>query len=158
MTGRDDGHFSMVQRVRFGDLDAMQHMNNVEFLRFFETARIDFITQLRPEHRPGNAEGGFGFIFAECHIAYRSPVHYDEEIRTYIRPAELRRSSIKLAFEMRVEGDGRLAAEGWGTLVGYDYEAARVQRIPAPLVERLEPLLPEPDPAEAEPDPAQGVG
>ncbi len=52
--GREDGagaareDFSMVQRVRFGDLDAMQHMNNVEFLRFFETARIDFITQLAP--------------------------------------------------------------------------------------------------------------
>ena len=62
----------MVQRVRFGDLDAMQHMNNVEFLRFFETARIDFITQLVPEHRPGSPNG-FGFIFAECHIAYRAP-------------------------------------------------------------------------------------
>ena len=32
MTG--DDRFSLVQRVRFGDLDALQHMNNVEFLRF----------------------------------------------------------------------------------------------------------------------------
>ena len=45
--------WSMVQRVRFGDLDAMQHLNTVEFLRFFETARIEFITTLFPEHKPG---------------------------------------------------------------------------------------------------------
>jgi acyl-CoA thioester hydrolase len=132
--------FSTVQRVRFGDLDAMQHMNNVEFLRFFETARIDFITQLVPEHHPGQPNG-FGFIFAECHINYRAPAHYDERIRTWIRPIELKRSSIKLGFEMVTEGDDRLVAEGWGTLVGYDYDAGRAQPIPDALRERVEPLL-----------------
>jgi acyl-CoA thioesterase FadM len=57
--------FSMVQKVRFGDLDAMQHLNNVEFLRFFETARIEYIGTLFPEHSPDRAQD-FGFIFAEC--------------------------------------------------------------------------------------------
>ena len=28
-----------VERVRFGDLDAMRHLNNVVFLRYFESAR-----------------------------------------------------------------------------------------------------------------------
>ena len=132
--------FSMVQRVRFGDLDAMQHMNNVEFLRFFETARIDFITQLAPEHDPGQP-GGFGFIFAECHISYRAPAHYNELIRTWIRPVELKRSSLRLGFEMRAEGHDRLVAEGWGTLVGYDYEAGRARPIPDAFRERVEPLI-----------------
>jgi acyl-CoA thioester hydrolase len=130
----------MVQRVRFGDLDAMQHMNNVEFLRFFETARIDYITQLVPEHRPGSPNG-FGFIFAECHIAYRAPAHYNDEIRTWIWPAELKRSSLKLGFEMRRESDDRVVAEGWGTLVGYDYERGEAHPIPDSLRERVEPLL-----------------
>jgi acyl-CoA thioester hydrolase len=134
--------FSMVQRVRFGDLDAMQHMNNVEFLRFFETARIDYITQLVPEHDPGRPNG-FGFIFAECHINYRAPAHYNDEIRTWIRPVELKRSSIRLSFEMRTEGDDRLVADGWGTLVGYDYEQGQAQPIPDGLRERVEPLLSE---------------
>ncbi len=137
--GARDG-FSMVQRVRFGDLDAMQHMNNVEFLRFFETARIDFITQLAPEHNPGQPNG-FGFIFAECHINYRAPAHYDERIRTWIRPIELKRSSIRLGFEMRTEADDRLVAEGWGTLVGYDYAAGSAHPIPDAFRERVEPLL-----------------
>ena len=130
----------MVQRVRFGDLDAMQHMNNVEFLRFFETARIDFITELAPDHDPGHPDG-FGFIFAECHINYRAPAHYNDEIRTWIRPAELKRSSLKLEFEMRTEEGDRLVAEGWGTLVGYDYEAGSAQPIPNAFRERVEPLL-----------------
>ena len=60
--------FSYVERVRFGDLDAMQHMNNVEFLRFFETARIEYLTHLVPDHRPTRRQD-FGFIFAECRIS-----------------------------------------------------------------------------------------
>ena len=132
--------FSIVQKVRFGDLDAMQHMNNVEFLRFFETARIEYIATLAPGHSP-TSRRVFGFIFAECHIAYRSPAHYGEEIRTFIWPAELARSSLKLGFEMRVEGDDRVVADGWGTVVGYDYEAGRTQPIPDELRERIEPSL-----------------
>ena len=131
--------FSVVQRVRFGELDAMQHMNNVEFLRFFETARIDYLTTVAPEHEPGSRK--FGFIFAECHIRYRSPAHYGEDIRTWIWPGELRRSSIRLEFEMRVEADDRLVADGWGALVGYDYEAGAAQPLPDAVRERVEPLL-----------------
>ncbi|GAC1316997.1 MAG: thioesterase family protein [Thermoleophilaceae bacterium] len=129
--------FSVVERVRFGDLDAMQHMNNVEFLRFFETARIDYLATLVPGLTPTDRRS-FGFIFAECHIAYRAPAFFGDEIRTEIRPSELRRSSIRLDFEMRVERDARLVAEGFGVLVGYDYDAGGAQPIPDALRERLE--------------------
>ena len=136
--------FSTLQRVRFGDLDAMQHMNNVEFLRFFETARIDYLRQLSPEHAP-TAKKQFGFIFAECHIAYRAPAFFDDAIRTYVWPQELRRSSLKLGFEMRVHAEDRLVADGWGTLVGYDYDAGESRPIPDVLRERIEPQIPAPD-------------
>jgi acyl-CoA thioester hydrolase len=138
--GAPETAFSMVQRVRFGDLDAMQHMNNVEYLRFFETARIDYLMGILPEHNPGSRRQ-FGFIFAECHIAYRSPAHFGEEIRTYVWPTALERSSIRLEFAMRSETDGRLLAEGYGVLVGYDYAAGESRPVPDELRERLQPEL-----------------
>ena len=127
--------FSMVQRVRFGDLDAMQHMNNVEFLRFFETARIDYLMGVVPEHHPGSRQQ-FGFIFAECHIAYRSPVLFDEEVTIGCAIADVRRSSFRVTFEMHVAG--RLAADGYGVLVGFDYDAQRAARLPEGLKGRME--------------------
>ena len=80
-----DWPFAYVDRVRFGDLDAMRHLNNVAFLGFFESARIAFMAEVIPEHGP-RAPDDFGLIFAECHITYRSPAFFDEEIRTQIRP------------------------------------------------------------------------
>jgi acyl-CoA thioester hydrolase len=115
-------------------------MNNVEFLRFFETARIDWFTRVLPQHSPGSRRS-FGFIFAECHIAYRAPAFFNDEIRTWIRPSEMKRSSIRLDFEMRVEADDRLVADGWGTLVGYDYDAGAPRPLPDAVRDRVAPLL-----------------
>ncbi len=124
------------ERVRFGDLDAMRHLNNVVFLRYFETARIAFLRRLMPGHDPAAPEGGGdGLIFAECHIAYRSPVHFDEEVAVECSIGEVRRSAFQVVFAMRV-GD-RLAAEGYGWLVGFDYAAQRAAPLSDGLRERL---------------------
>ncbi|HEY7076446.1 MAG TPA: thioesterase family protein [Solirubrobacteraceae bacterium] len=123
--------------VRFGDLDAMRHLNNVVFLRYFETARINFVRSLWPGSDPGAPElGRFGLILAECHIAYRSPVQLDEEVAVGCWVGEVRRSAFNVSFDMRV-GE-RLAAEGWCWLVGFDYAAQRAQPLPDDLRERLE--------------------
>jgi acyl-CoA thioester hydrolase len=132
--------WSLVQRVRFGDVDALQHMNNVVFLRFFETARIAWFGEILPEHSP-ILQRPFGFIFAECHIVYRAPAYFGDDIRTSIRPSELRHMSVKLDFEMRADGDDRLVADGWGLLVGYDYDVNKPRRVPAEVRDRIAPLL-----------------
>jgi len=130
-----DWPYAHVDKVRFGDLDAMRHVNNVAFLTFFEDARIQYISE-----RAGNdptTRRGFGLIFAECRINYRAPAFYDEEIRTCIRAGEVRRSSARLEFAMFAVGDDRLLAEGYGTVVGYDYAAGR----PMPLPESFKAAL-----------------
>ena len=125
-----------VERVRFGDLDAMRHLNNVVFLRYFETARIGYLNRVLDHHDPVNRDGaGFGFIFASCRIDYRSPAHFDEEVAIRVRPAEIGTKSLKLEFDMRV-GE-RLIAEGHGVLVGYDYEVGRTVPLPDALKDRL---------------------
>jgi acyl-CoA thioester hydrolase len=127
----NDWAYCHVDRVRFGDLDAMRHLNNVAFLEFFEMARIMYIQQLLGDDP--TTRKGFGLIFAECKINYRAPAFFDDEIRTCVRPAEIARSSVKLAFAMRRVGDERLLAEGYGVVVGYDYAAGRSMALPEPF-------------------------
>ena len=45
---------------------------------------------------------------------------------------------------MIVEADDRKVAEGYGTLVGYDYDAGKPQPLPDELRERVEPELRDP--------------
>lgn len=133
MTG--DWAFSQERRVEFGELDAMGHVNNVVFLRYFETGRIAFLREVAPDHDPANPDD-FGVIFAECHINYRSPGQYEDVIVTRIRPGWVRRSAFQVEFRMERE-DGTLLTEGYGVLVGYDYSGGRSTPLPAALRERL---------------------
>jgi acyl-CoA thioester hydrolase len=115
----------------------MRHLNNVVFLRYFESARIAFLSSLAPEHSPANPErGAYGFIFAEGHISYRSPVHFDEEVAVSCSIGEVRRSAFRIDFEMHV-GERR-AADGYGWLVGFDYAEEKAIRLPDDLREALE--------------------
>ena len=121
--------FVHTERVRFGDLDAMRHLNNVVFLRYFETARIVYLRELVPSHDPAHPENdAFGLIFAECHINYRSPVHFDEEVAVACSIGNVKRSSFRVEFDMRV--GSRLAAEGYGVLVGFDYAEQAAAQLP----------------------------
>ena len=129
--------FVHTEKVRFGDLDAMRHLNNVVFLRYFETARIAYLRELVPSHDPASPEGdAFGLIFAECHINYRSPVHFDEAVDVRCSIGNVKRSSFRVEFEMRV--GTRLAAEGYGVLVGFDYVSQQAAQLPEELRETLE--------------------
>jgi acyl-CoA thioester hydrolase len=128
--------FTHIERVRFGDLDAMRHLNNVVFLRYFETARIAYLREIVPGHDPANPEAdAFGLIFAECHINYRSPVQFDEEVAVGCWIGEVRRSAFRVDFDMHV-GE-RAAADGYGWLVGFDYEAQEARPLPDDLRVRL---------------------
>jgi acyl-CoA thioester hydrolase len=117
-----------VDRVRFADLDALRHLNNVSALGFFEDARIQYISGLLGNDPITRRQ--FGLIFAECRVNYRAPAFYDEEIRTCLRPGEIARSSVRLEFAMFAVGDDRLIAEGYGVVVGYDYAAGRSMPLP----------------------------
>lgn len=138
MTATPGWAYEYVDRVRFGDLDAMRHLNNVAFLGFFESARISYITSIVPEHRPAEPERDFGLIFAEAHINYRAPGFFPDEIRTLVRPAQMSRSSFRMEFRMETTEDDRLLAEGWGALVGYDYVAGAACPLPDPFRATLE--------------------
>jgi acyl-CoA thioester hydrolase len=129
--------FSFRDRIRYGDLDTNGHLNNVAYHQFFESARVAYVHELFPEIDPLGREAAFGMIFAETHVRFASPGFYEEVLRVDVRVAEVKRSSVKLAFEMVCEADGRLLAEGWGTLVGYDYAENRAASLPDDVAARL---------------------
>jgi acyl-CoA thioester hydrolase len=127
--------FVHCERVRYGDLDANRHLNNVVFQRYFETAWISYRGTLGVPVDPF-IETGFELIFAEFHINYRSPVQFDEELDTALTITDIKRSSFRVGFEMRV-GE-RLCAEGYGVYVGFDYEEQRAIPLPESLRARFE--------------------
>jgi acyl-CoA thioester hydrolase len=122
----DAFRFSVTVDVRWRDLDALSHVNNAVYFTYLEQARVGYLQQLGllPD-----TPWGIGFILAEAHCRFKSPLTLSERVTIRIRVSELGRSSF--IFEYRMEGeDGRLAAEARTTQVCYDYEDRHTVSIP----------------------------
>lgn len=60
--------------VAWGDMDAAQHVNNIMYLRYLETARIQYLEDIGF----GFGQGNVGIILAEVKVKYRIPVTFPD--------------------------------------------------------------------------------
>ena len=114
--------------VRWFDLDAYQHVNNVQFLRFLEEARVDFLFALAP--REGAKSLKEGVVIARHEIDYKRPLHYRPEpvpVETWV--TDIKAASFALSYEVRDEHV--LYARASSVLVPYNFVDDRPRRITA---------------------------
>ncbi len=129
--------------VRFGDTDAMGHVNNATYLAYLEAARAAYY--LRITGHPfgtGPDAARHTFVIAEAHLAYRAPAFFGEPLVVEARIAWISRSSF--GFEYRVVSEGgpiapaRTIADGATSQVMVDPVSGRVARFPADLLGAIE--------------------
>jgi acyl-CoA thioester hydrolase len=125
------------QAVQWGDMDAAQHVNNTVYLRYFESARIEFFNQIGFMDFTG--DDGVGPILAEISCKYKAPLTFPDNIKITARI--LRDSITDYGFVMQhlvySEKLQRIAAEGMSRIVCYDYKSRQKTLISSELKEKL---------------------
>ena len=117
-------------QVRWGDMDALGHVNNAEYLRYFEQSRIAWLETL------GFATTGTGTgpILAKISVTYLKPIVYPSELEVRLYASHVGNTSFTLASEIV---NGRDAAErfteGEFLTVWVDYEQSKSVPIPEKL-------------------------
>ncbi len=129
--------------VRFGDTDAMGHVNNAVYLTYVELARAGYYRAVTGGRIGiGATEREQSFILAEARLGFRQPAFFGEILWVEARTASIGRSSFTMEFRMTAEespyGRARLVATGSTVQVGFDYEAGRAQPLRDGVVEGLE--------------------
>ena len=113
--------------IRWGDMDAMGHVNNTIYFRYMEQARISWFEAIGA--RSGVKGQGPVIVNASCTFIKQLVYPGDVEIKTFI--GELGRSSVQTYLELRPSYDPeRIYAEGAAKVVWVDY--AREKSVPLP--------------------------
>jgi acyl-CoA thioester hydrolase len=123
--------------VQWGDQDAFGHVNNVVYLRWFESARIAYF------ERAGVllSMPSVGPILARQIIDYRLPLKYPDAVRVSATVKAMGRTSFTMGLRMRSKSNERaIAAEGEAVMVLLDYNANKPIPLPADLRARIEAL------------------
>ncbi|MDZ7602609.1 MAG: thioesterase family protein [Hoeflea sp.] len=113
--------------VRWGDMDALGHVNSTVYFRFAEQARIDWMTSLGFADIVAVAEGPV-IINASC--TFLKPITFPAtvEVRTLIgKPGK---SSLPTYYEMRCVGEDTLYAEGAAKIVWWNPRTGKSQPLP----------------------------
>jgi acyl-CoA thioester hydrolase len=108
--------------IRWGDMDAMGHVNNVTYFRYLEQARIEWFDQIGC--MPDRDGEGPVIVNADCTFLRQLAYPGGIEVRTFI--GAIGRSSFETLHEIRrVDQPDVLAAEGSAKLVWINFPTGK---------------------------------
>ena len=122
--------------VRWGDMDALGHVNNIVYLQYFETVRIEYLVRLGIDP-PGPAWREFGLIIAANSCRFAAPVTYPDTLSLGARVSALGEDRLIMEHVAASQKLGRVAAEGDAVVVSYDYVAGRRIALPPDIREAI---------------------
>ncbi|MCX7563202.1 thioesterase family protein [Xanthomonadaceae bacterium XH05] len=112
--------------VRWGDLDAFNHVNNTIYLRYLEEARVQWLHAMANDW----SEVSTAPVMAAIQLDYRQPIGWPAEIVVTHSIARIGNTSLTLANRIESADRQTLHAEGEVVLVWID--RATGQPVPLP--------------------------
>lgn len=113
-----DFHFLERFPVPFHDIDLLQHVNNVSYVRWLETARCNYFERVLG----GCLTGSKSMIVARLEMNYEQSIDYREQVAIGCRVSRIGRKSFDVAFEIWNQTRNQRAAHGFSTMVAFNYE------------------------------------
>ena len=118
--------------VRWGDLDAMGHVNNTIYFRYFESVRIEWLARVGALPNPE----GVGPVMANGFCNFIRQIEYPGEIvaRHYVSAPKAGAKSLDTYFTLSMaDAPDVVSANGGATLVWVDFPHKKTVPLPDDL-------------------------
>jgi acyl-CoA thioester hydrolase len=119
--------------LRWGDMDAYGHINNVVYLRYLEEARVDLMFRIGA--REAGADFAAGCVVARHEIDYLRPMAHGEAVTIETWVVKTTAAAVTLAYE--VKDETQVYARASTVIVPFDLAEGRVRRLTGPESEFL---------------------
>jgi len=119
--------------IRWGDMDAMGHVNNTVYFRYMEQARIGWFDALVPRE---SAWKSTGIVIVNASCNFKRPINYPGTVEVKVFAGPPGGSSVPTFYELALEG--AVYADGAAVVVFIDMARQKPIRIPAELRERMQ--------------------
>ena len=111
--------------VLWGDMDGFGHVNNIIYLKWCETSRIELFRSIW-NYKIGNMEevlerGGIGPILANFNMDYKYPVKYPDEIKIETYLTHIGNSSMGIGHKLFSQNNDKLVAKANSVVVMLNY-------------------------------------
>jgi acyl-CoA thioester hydrolase len=114
--------------IAWGEMDALGHVNNIVYFRHFESARVAYLAKIN--FMDPAANDGVGPILASTHCDFRKALAYPDTVVIGARVIEIGSDRFTMEYRLASQRLQKVAAEGKGTLVAYNYREKRKTELP----------------------------
>ncbi len=121
--------------VAWGDMDAMGHVNNTTYFRYFETARIRCFAELGLASI--ESSDGVGPILHSASCRFRIPLTYPDTVTVGVRIGEVGDDRFVMLYRAVSHSHGAVAADGESLIVTFSYTTGTKAPVSDSLRERL---------------------
>ncbi len=136
-------HWSTIP-TRWGEMDALGHINHAMYFRYIEEGRTTWIARLF-EGRDGLWERE-GLILADIQCSYIKQLKHPVTVEVGTRVSKIGRSSMVIHAGVFAEGSSDPAAVSKGVVVWFDYDQQKTTPVPDWLrstIRAFEPIAPD---------------
>jgi acyl-CoA thioester hydrolase len=117
--------------VVWGEMDSYGHVNNVVYIRYLESGRVEYLGRL--DWLRLQRQTGIGPILASISCRFRKALVYPDTIDVGTRITSIGDDRFTMEHRIVSRAFGMVAAEGQGTVVSFDYN----KQLKAPLPEEI---------------------
>jgi acyl-CoA thioester hydrolase len=121
--------------IAWGEMDSFQHVNNTAYFRYFESARILYSEKLGL-HKYKD-ETGIGPILGSASCKYRLPLIYPDTVSVGTKIIDVAEDRFTMKYVVFSHKHQKIAAEGDGVVVMYDYREGKKTAIPEEIRKRI---------------------
>ena len=117
----------MVLSIRWGDMDAMGHVNNTVYFRYRETVRIEWMRAVGCDPDPQ----GQGPVIVNAFCNFYRQLEYPGDVRVKLYVSDPGRTTFETWCTMeRTDQPGVVCAEGGATTIWVDFPQQKAETLP----------------------------
>lgn len=127
--------FTCELAVQIGDINYGGHVGNEIYLLYFQEARVRFLRELGLSER--NIGEGVSLTQTEAHINYKGEAFWGDHLTIELWIDDISKVRFCVNYRITNNKSGRLVADGYTTLAGFDYQIHKPRRLPDSFVKKL---------------------
>ncbi|WP_298775180.1 thioesterase family protein [uncultured Shewanella sp.] len=128
-------HYPINSRINvaWGEMDALQHVNNVVYFKYFEIARIDFLSKINLLKK----ETMIGPVISENQAKYKFPVTFPDTLTIGVTVSNIETDRFILHYTAFSEKQQKIATTGWSKVVMFNFKTGKKAPISTELLNTL---------------------
>ncbi|RYX96250.1 MAG: acyl-CoA thioesterase [Comamonadaceae bacterium] len=113
--------------IRWGDMDAMGHLNNTSYFRYLEVVRIDWLQTINAVPDPS----GEGIVIVNAFCNFYKQLEYPGDVLMKMYVSDTGRATFETWGTMeRADTPGVICAAGGATTIWVDFPAQKSKSLP----------------------------